>query len=134
MTKIEFMKWVREMIKKYDVEKHNKGCGRMVYNKIVVCIDSNRNIGIAKCHPDDDYDYNIGIAIAYARCKGIAVPKVTIYKKLSEMKNGEYFIDDYGHKYCFFARDKARDYFVVFSEKTGKYCPMPFDAEYEMVD
>jgi hypothetical protein len=126
------MKWVREMIKKYDVEKYNKGCSGMVYNKIVVCIDSNRNIGIAKCHPDDDYDYNIGIAIAYARCKGIKVPKVTICKKLSEMKNGETFKDMFGCTCKYIGENKGT--YVVYVLNYEDYYIIPYDAKCEMVD
>lgn len=134
MTKIEFMKWVREMIKKYNVEKYNKGCSRMIYNKIVVCIDSNRNIGIAKCHPDDDYDYNIGIAIAYARCKGIEVPKVTNYKRLSEMENGDIFkIKFSGYNYRYIGKDEFNRY-VCRNTTTNKYDAFYDNGEYEMVE
>lgn len=133
MTRKQFDEWVEKMVSQYKEDENI--LIRLFGSETYVAYNfKTQKTSIARCHPKDSFVNEIGQAIAYARCKGIEVPKIAIYKKLSEMKNGEYFIDDYGHKYCFFARDKARDYFVVFSEKTGKYATMPYDVEYEMVE
>lgn len=132
MTKIEFKKWVKEMCKKAETEHIHNNCDVMVHNNITVCVNSNGKVGIAKCHPDDIFDYDIGVAIAYARMRGLEVPKVTICKKLSEMKNGENFVDMCRDTFRYVAKDK--DVFVVWSYNHKKYSAMPFDVEYEMVD
>lgn len=132
MTKFEFKKWVKEMYKKAAIEGSHNACDIVARSNVTVCVDSNGRIGIAKCHPDDIFDYGIGTAIAYARCKGIEVPKVTIYKKLSEMKNGENFVGVFGDTYRYVAKDKSD--FVVWNYEDKNYQAMPFDVEYEMVD
>jgi hypothetical protein len=90
------------------------------------------NVGIARLHPDDNYVFETGVAIAYARCKGIEIPKVSTYKKLSEMKNGENFVDMFGDTFRYVAKDK--DVFVVWNYDFKKYSVMLCDVEYEMVD
>lgn len=131
MTKREFAKWAQTRTR--EVAKSVRyGC-TVAKNGTTVCVDTlTGNVGIARLHPDDDYMFEIGVAIAYARCKGIEVPKIDVYKKLSEMKNGEIFVDEYGDTYKYIARDN--DCFVVWNYEKRKYFPMPDDVEYEMVD
>ena len=132
MTKTEFKKWAREICSKAERGSRQNDCDVVVRSNITVCVDDKGKIGVAKCHPDDIFDYDIGIAIAYARCKGIEVPKVTTYKKLSEMENGEKFIDVFGNTYRYVAKDNG--IFVVWNYEHKKYWTMPFDVKYDMVD
>jgi hypothetical protein len=90
------------------------------------------NVGIARLHPDDDYVFETGVAIAYARCKGIEIPKVSTYKKLSEMKNGEMFKDMFGYTYRYIGKNGV--YPVSYCLEDKRYCTMPFNIEYEMVE
>lgn len=134
MTNNEFQKWEREILKRYRSEKRDKGCGVMAYNHVVVCIDSDRKIGIAKCHPNDVYNLNIGTAIAYARCKGIEVSKVTNHKRLSEMENGDIFkIKISGYNYRYIGKDEFNRY-VCRNMTTNRYDAFYDNGEYEMVD
>ena len=132
MTKIEFKKWVKEMCKKAETGNIHNVCDIVVRNNVTVCIDSKGKVGIAKCHPDDTFSYDIGTAIAYARCKGIKIPKVTIYKKLSEMENGEMFKGITKGTYRYIGKNK--DAYVAYRLDSEKYYTMPYDVEYEMVD
>ena len=132
MTRRQFDEWVEKMVEKYKSEKFWSACETRTVKDVVICVDRNHNVGIAKCHPDDEFNPFIGTAIAYARMRGFEVPKVTIYKKLSEMKNGERFVDVVGDTFRYVAKD--RDVFVVWSYEDKKYWAMPFDVEYEMVD
>jgi hypothetical protein len=131
MTKREFAKWAQTRTR--EVAKSGRyGC-TVAKNGTTVCVDtSTGKVGIARLHPDDDYVFETGVAIAYARCKGIEVPKINVYKKLSEMKNGERFVSMIGDIYKYIARDN--DSFVVWNEKCKIYVAMPFDFYYEMVD
>ena len=131
MTKREFAKWAQTRTR--EVAKSGRyGC-TVAENGTTVCVDtSTGKVGIARLHPDDDYVFETGVAIAYARCKGIEIPKVSTYKKLSQMKNGENFVDIFGDTFRYIAKDKNA--FIVWSYKQKKYCVMPLDAEYEMVD
>ena len=91
MNKAEFENWVQKMWdKRFKDDKVNDvfidGRGvTIVYNR------RNQKIGISRCHPKDRFNRQIGIAIAYARCKGYEVPKISTYKKFCELKNGDRF-------------------------------------------
>lgn len=98
MNRKEFDKWAINMIKKIDYKEI------MTYrlppaddcDNIVFCYNKKTNkVGIARCHPKDNFNLVWGKAIATARCLGIEVPKITVEKKLSEMKYGEKFKYDY---------------------------------------
>lgn len=132
MTKVQFDEWVAKMVEKYKSEKFWSACETRTVKDVVICVDRNHKVGIAKCHPDDEFNPFIGTAIAYARMRGIEVPKVTIYKKLSEMKNGEIFKGLYGDIYRYIGKNK--DAYVSYRLGDKRYCTMPFDTEYEMVD
>jgi hypothetical protein len=131
MTKREFAKWTQTRTR--EVAKSVRyGC-TVAKNGTTVCVDTlTGKVGIARLHPDDDYVFETGVAIAYARCKGIEIPKVSTYKKLSEMKNGENFVDMFGDTFRYVAKDK--DVFVVWNYDFKKYSVMLCDVEYEMVD
>ena len=132
MTRIEFQKWVREMCRKAEIGHFHNVCDVMILNNVTVCADSNGKVGIAKCHPDDIFDDNIGTAIAYARMRGFEVPKVTICKKFSEMKNGDIFYYD-KERYVYIGKRGNRH--VVWKELAEKYFDyLSAEKEYEMVD
>ena len=132
MDKKEFAKWAQTRTK--EVAKSVRyGC-TVAKNGTTVCVDTlTGNVGIARLHPDDDYVFETGVAIAYARCKGEEVPKVDVYKKLSKMKNGERFFD-HGNVYKYVSRDEEIDAFVICRCATKRYFVTSFDLEYKMVD
>lgn len=132
MTREQFDEWVEKMVEKYKSEKFWSACETRTVKDVVICVDRNHKVGIAKCHPDDEFNPFIGTAIAYARMRGLEVPKVIIYKKLSEMKNGEGFKGLYGDTYRYIGKNK--DAYVSYRLGDKRYCTMPFDTEYEMVD
>ena len=131
MDKKEFAKWAQTRTK--EVAKSVRyGC-TVAKNGTTVCVDTlTGNVGIARLHPDDDYVFETGVAIAYARCKGEEVPKITIYKKLSEMKNGEVFKGIFGETFRYIGKNK--DAYVSYCFEHNEYRTMPFDLVYEMVD
>lgn len=132
MTK--FDKWVRDMYLKF-AKECKKGKCEVTYlsdDTITLCYDKKNNkVGIAKRHPEDKPDRELGVAIAYARCKGYEIPKPTVYKKLSEMENGEMFYDKYGDIYRYIGKNE--NIYVCYWEHKY-YREMLFDIECEMVD
>ena len=132
MTKTQFDKWVMRMIERYKNERLFSDCESREVKDVVICVDRNHNVGIAKCHPDDKYNVNVGIAIAYARMRGIRVPKVITYKKLSEMKNGDRFYNKGGSEFTFIGKNKGK--YVVWNYLNDKYVEWLTDDEYEVVD
>lgn len=131
MTKRDFTKWAKVRVQRV-AESARYGC-TVAENGTTICVDTvTGNVGVAKLHPDDKYDFATGVAIAYSRCRGEKVPKITIYKKLSQMKNGENFVDVFGNTFRYVAKDK--NFFVAWNYEDKKYWSMPCDAEYEMVD
>ena len=71
MTKEEFSLWVDTMAKNIDYKRYSA----YRFDTTVICYDKKtRKVGVAMCHPDDNFNMNIGKAIAYARCKGYSIP------------------------------------------------------------
>lgn len=132
MTRKQFDEWVKKMVEEYKSEKFWSACETRTVKDVVICVDCNHKVGIAKCHPDDEFNPFIGMAIAYARMRGYKVPKITVYKKLSEMKNGEKFYYD-KEKYIYVG--KRGNHHVVWKELAEKYFEhLSAEKEYEMVD
>ena len=132
MTKRDFTKWAKVRVQRV-AESARYGC-TVAENGATICVDTvTGNVGVAKLHPDDKYDFETGVAIAYARCRGEEVPKVDVYKKLSKMKNGERFFD-HGNVYKYVSRDEEIDAFVICRCATKRYFVTSFDLEYKMVD
>ena len=91
MNKAEFEKWIKDMLEEY----HNIDKNILIKrygSKTYIAYDCKTNkIAMSRCHPNDEFRQDIGIAIAYARCKGYEVPKISTYKKFCELKNGDRF-------------------------------------------
>ena len=131
-----FDKWVRDMYLRCSSECLKDRCevSYLSNDDITLVYDKKKNkVGIAKRHPKDKIDRELGVAIAYARCKGYDVPKKPVYKKLSEMKNGDRFIyrkETVLHfigKYPF-----LKDMYVMLNNSGTTY--VLADEEFEMVD
>ena len=131
MTKREFAKWAQARVR--EVAKSGRyGC-TVAKNGTTVCVDTlTGKVGIARLHPDDDYVFETGVAIAYARCKEIEIPKVSTYKKLSEMENGEMFRDMFGCLCKYIGKNKGA--YIVYVLNYQDYYIISCDAECEMVD
>ena len=94
MTREEFNKWAERA---YNHAQRNRSCyiGTIPNSNATICYDTTTGkVGVARCHPDDDFDFVVGTAIAYTRCYDFEVPTIIEMKKLSEMKNGDVFFYD----------------------------------------
>lgn len=140
MTKIEFDNWVDEMYEKFCCDNNVQATffDEQITTAIVYHFKK-RKIGIARCHPDDKFNRETGIAIAYARCKGIEVPKISTYKKFCQLKNGDRFnygniyylfigkcLDD-DHEYCYAIQNLA-------THRIKTVSTIYYNAEVEMVE
>lgn len=75
MDKRGFEQWVKKTYRDFQKDKQAiaySGCSGVVIVYDTTAVKS----AIAKCHPQDTFDYDTGVAIAYARLKGIEIPKV----------------------------------------------------------
>lgn len=75
MDKKGFEQWVKKAYGDFQKDKQAiaySGCSGVVIVYDTTAVKS----AIAKCHPQDTFDYDTGVAIAYARLKGIEIPKV----------------------------------------------------------
>ena len=94
----------------------------------VVYLDTDKpKIGVAKCNPTDVFDLATGLAIAYARANGKAVPDYVLhdgtpFKKVAigtqfVRGGGRYIKVDNNHAYCYNDRNvytsKGNEYVVV---------------------
>jgi len=135
MNSTEFNKWVDEMIKRIDYKKLFTYRLSPENWEVVVCYNKRTGkIGIARCHPKDDFNLVWGKAIATARCLGIEVPKITVKKKLSEMKYGEKFIGPYGQKYYFIAKHPVKSGQCIVLRIVDNHALNFHDDFYEMVE
>lgn len=102
MTRKEFNSWVNTMIKGIDYKRFftyrldtTGAPDRRIdspKNRTVICYDrKTHKVGIAICHPNDEFNMRIGKAIAYARCRGYSIPEIDTYKNLVQMKHGDVF-------------------------------------------
>ena len=132
MTRKQFDEWVEKMIRRYEEDRSSNNCDTRTVKNVIICVDCNHNVGIAKCHPNDEFNALIGTAIAYARMRGFKVPDVIIYKTLPEMKNGDIFYYD-KERYVYIGKRGNRH--VVWKELAKDYFDyLSTEREYEMVD
>lgn len=140
MKKTNFYKWVAEMITHIDYKRFNTYQPDQNDTNIVFCFDNHTGkVGVARCNPSDNFNLDIGKAIAYARCKGYEVPKVETCKKMmSEMKNGDCFETNAGDCYYFVGKCYSpinTSLYTYQSISTGKlYTCVDKGQEYEMVE
>jgi len=59
-----------------------------VENQNWIGIYDNRKhtFAISRCHPDDVYDYRIGLMVAWCKLKNLKIPKFTVMEQLFDMK------------------------------------------------
>lgn len=88
MNKKEFRQWVKKTYGDFQNDKQAiaySGCSGVVIVYDTTAVKS----AIAKCYPQDTFDYDTGIAIVYARLKGIEIPKVEEEPELKRVGNGQ---------------------------------------------
>lgn len=94
--------WVKSMTEDFyaDEKKNPTSIGAIgVGNTIIVAYADNVDeplIGVAKCNPTDNYDREVGIAIAYARAIGEDVPDYVLgtYEDDEPDWDDEYYDDE----------------------------------------
>ena len=129
MNMNELMDWVRKTADSIDRYKF-KVITRDKYT--IVINERNGKVGLARLHPNDEKIRDYGIALAYCRCTGKYFPKLTVYKKLNDMKNGEVFLWR-GEKYRYIG--KNCNYHVVDYISKGTYFTWGKSSlQFEMVD
>ena len=133
--------WAREMVTEIASSSRFDTYQVFGHKNVVVCIDFEAGkSSIARCSPQDEFDLNVGKAIAYARCRGYAIPKWIIYKTMEEMTNGEKFKLG-GKVYTFIGYLKeyshisgAKIYVISENENdVTRFATMPHE-KYEMVE
>ena len=88
MNKKEFKQWVKKTYRDFQKDKQAiaySGCSDVVIVYATTAVKS----AIAKCYPQDTFDYDTGVAIAYARLKGIEIPKVEEEPEFKRDGNGQ---------------------------------------------
>ena len=90
MTESEFDQWIKDHYREFcmsdDFVAHVFGAASLSDKKHGIIIINKHNGKVARsyCHPEDKWDYTIGIAIAYAHYMGVEIPKI----------DKTYFIED----------------------------------------
>lgn len=139
MNKTEFNKWVDKMIQEMAKGRNTERYCYGYRNNTGVFVVGDRRTGktgMSRKHPDDEFNFNYGLAIAYARCKGYKVPKLTTYKKLSEMEYGDrFFLNACSNEiYAFIGHSFAIDTYIIEKVKDTCLYYLDDDIEYEMVE
>ena len=126
--------WVKEMTKNFyhDESKNPNTVGVIgIDNTIIVVYGNsieNPKIGIAKCNPTDNYDIELGIAIAYARATDKTIPN-WVYSDdeeltFDEVKIGDMFIKNYD---IYLKVDKNKAYNTKKKKLEVLYTTTPID-------
>lgn len=88
MNKKEFKQWVKKTYR--DFQKDKQAIAYSDCSDVVIVYDTTAvKSAIAKCYPQDTFDYDTGVAIAYARLKGIEIPKVEEEPEFKRVGNGQ---------------------------------------------
>lgn len=118
----DFNEWAEaegKIIKKVLFDTDSNDCFRYdisirIQYRTINIIDTKYNKhGSSKCSENDEFNANIGITIAYYNMMGWELPKKTVYKKLSEMKQGDIFKSALMNYYKFICYDETKNVFVV---------------------
>lgn len=117
VTKQEFEKWAKyyyqELIARNSFWGYSFGAKDKKQRGIIIINKSNGKVARSYCHPDDEWDYETGLAVAYAHYMGIEVPQV----------EKSYFIEDLVGKevkwYQFPNEDTPTTVFVTPYKKGG---------------
>lgn len=130
MNRLKFRSW--EEFNRWAISMYTESLKSNRYSvfsngkDVIIMTDTKRRgkIGWARKLPNDPLDKRIGIGIAYARLKGIPIPKVVEYKliKLSFLKNGDkFYITEYGElkEYYLIGYDCINDSYLVVNSDTG---------------
>ena len=109
---------------------------RLQYRTINIIDTKYNKHGSSKCSENDGFNANIGITIAYYDMMGWELPKKTVYKKLSEMEQGDIFKDLAQNYHKFICYDKTENVFITrrYIDKEQKFCLLydefPNDDDY----
>lgn len=104
MTRAEFLIWVTKTADSINRDKYRV----ITRDKYTIVINErNGKVGMARLCPDDEKIRDYGIALAYCRCTGKEFPKLTVHKRLCEMKNGEVFLWR-GEKYRYIGKNRNK--------------------------
>ena len=112
MNKKEFKQWVKKTYRDFQKDKQAiaySGCSDVVIVYDTTAVKS----AIAKCYPQDTFDYDTGVAIAYARLKGIEIPKVEEEPEFKRVGNGQEY-------YCIGKFNTAR-FGAVYTLEAGHF-------------
>ena len=112
LTKREFDAWVRNMVQSYNTfakTRNNIKCyqhcecsaldpilGKLGHTRDTVIINlRNYKVAFAKCHRDDEFRSDVGVAIAWARYNNKLVPNVIENAKANKLNIGDkvYYTD-----------------------------------------
>ena len=103
-------KWVKEWYDKYRCSSKHIDSIR-IGQKMVVFDTRTNEFAIAKCHKNDDFSAMTGIGIAYARLKGMQIPREA--PQIKNLPNNTYFTTMSGLKYQKIGVDIETDNIVV---------------------
>lgn len=112
MNKKEFKQWVKKTYRDFQKDKQAiaySGCSDVVIVYDTTAVKS----AIAKCCPQDTFDYDTCVAIAYARLKGIEIPKVEEEPEFKRVGNGQEY-------YCIGKFNTAR-FGAVYTLEAGHF-------------
>lgn len=114
--------WVKSMTEDFyaDEKKNPLNIGAIgVGNTIIVAYADSVDeplIGVAKCNPNDNYEREIGIAIAYARAIGEDIPDYVLDSNVSLDENDDWDEDEDWDEDDDWDEDEDWDSYVEFGE------------------
>lgn len=127
LSATEFDQWIKDYYREFcmsdDFVAHVFGAASVSDKKHGIIIINKHNGKVARsyCHPDDKWDYTIGIAIAYAHYMGVEIPKIDKSFFIEDLVGKEVVLPaSFGSPSIVFVTPYKRgDYQIVVNKFTG---------------
>ena len=126
----EFDQWVKDYYREFcgrdDFVAHIFGTPVDKKHGIIIINKHSGKVARSYCHPEDKWDYTIGIAIAYAHYMGVEIPKIDKMFPIEDLWGKEVVLPaSYGTAPTVFVTPyKRRGYQIVVNKFTG----LPFQV------
>lgn len=123
--------WIKNMYRKF---LEDKNCFDMLDESFTIVVNKTTlKSAVAKCSPDDEYDFYTGIAIAYARLTGVRVPNFANYKRLGDVGLFDNFKYG-GSTYGIIGINRKTNEIYVYDVSTGNTNHYKPDTMVEVID
>lgn len=123
VTAQEFEKWTERYYREFCMNKdfvvHAFGAEATKQHGVIIVNLRNGKIARSYCHPDDEWDWKTGVAVAYANYMGVEVPQVEKGYFIRNLVGKEVMIPTYSPSAVFVTPYTKDGFVLVVDSLTG---------------